>query len=486
MHIHRRFNFDDPEDSYWNETGSNTGNQASDLSQAESSRKQSVLSKSSHASFFDNSDLESGGEDLSTTPNRSRLLEEFESKINIPGPSTWKDAADAITTDPSDSKSVQSDKSSVADITKPNSSSNIKPASASIVSDCSLGSYSTEVTVQLDYSRLKSEHKKLQKHFENIRKERYKPLPVYEAVKRLRQCQPVSLDLYKSKQDKQNLLEAALDTCDHDVICVVVLFLKRTLANAIFREMLIMKESAAEHYVQYLRESGDHSELCDSLFALGRCEEAAMVEFSQACKKRQPDQKMQALKKCLISGFSSPGLAKEAKFLEEYVILMEGINKYSKNNANYYDMLGVEKHASFRDIDTAYYKVSWEFHLEKQNDKKDNFKLVSEAYQVLSDVKLRQIYDTQGKEGLRDHESITKYGWIGGKLQSFMEYVRKQKAENPNLPEPKHCPFEESCHVGLTEGCQFCNQLPNSQKSIENVHPEGCPCLQCETLTKKE
>ncbi|KAI1704636.1 spermatogenesis-defective protein 39 [Ditylenchus destructor] len=392
MHIHRRFNFDDPEDSYWNETGNNTGNQASDLSQSESSRKQSVLSKTSHASFFDNSDLESGGEDLSTTPNRSRLLEEFESKINLPGPSTWKDAADAITTDPSDSKSVQSDKSSVADITKPNSSSKVKPASASIVSDCSLGSYSTDVTVQLDYSRLKSEHKKLQKHFENIRKERYNPLPVYEAVKRLRQCQPVSLDLYKSKQDKLNLLEAALDTCDHDVICVVVLFLKRTLANSIFREILIMKEIAAEHYVQYLRESGDHSELCDTLFALGRCEEAAM------------------------------------------------------------------------------------------------FKLVSEAYRVLSDEKLRQIYDTQGKEGLRDHETITKFGWIGGKLQSFMEFVRKQKAENPNLPELKHCPFEGSCQVSLTEGCQFCNQLPNSQKSIENgnVHPEGCSCLQCETLEKKE
>lgn len=37
---------------------------------------------------------------------------------------------------------------------------------ASIVSDCSLGSYASEMTVHLDYVRLKTEHKKLKKHFE--------------------------------------------------------------------------------------------------------------------------------------------------------------------------------------------------------------------------------------------------------------------------------------------------------------------------------
>lgn len=36
--------------------------------------------------------------------------------------------------------------------------------------------------------------------------------------------------------------------------------------------------------------------------ALGRCEEAAMVEFTIACRKQQNDQKAQALKKCLFSG----------------------------------------------------------------------------------------------------------------------------------------------------------------------------------------
>lgn len=34
------------------------------------------------------------------------------------------------------------------------------------MSDCSLGSHSSAVTVNLDYARLRSEHKKLQKHFE--------------------------------------------------------------------------------------------------------------------------------------------------------------------------------------------------------------------------------------------------------------------------------------------------------------------------------
>lgn len=39
-------------------------------------------------------------------------------------------------------------------------------SAASIVSEGSVGSFSNESTTQLDYSRLKSEHRKLQKHLE--------------------------------------------------------------------------------------------------------------------------------------------------------------------------------------------------------------------------------------------------------------------------------------------------------------------------------
>uniref|UniRef100_A0A915ECV5 Vps16 C-terminal domain-containing protein n=1 Tax=Ditylenchus dipsaci TaxID=166011 RepID=A0A915ECV5_9BILA len=337
MDIHRGFNFDDPEDSYWNETGGSTS--LNDSSNHETNNSTPART---------NLDLESTTEISSAVARlSSQLVKDFELTVGLVNENQATTSERSGTSDPGLAlkkyNSIESDDlrsvTSSADATTSklsNTNSSLLEqivqhnGAASIVSDCSLGSYSSEVTVQLDYSRLKSEHKKLQKHFETIRKERYKAIPVYEAVKRLGKCQSVSLDLYKSKQDKTNLLEAALDSLDHDIICTVVLFLKRSLTNSLFREMLILKATAAEHYVQYLREAGEHQELVDTLFALGRCDEAAMVEFSLACRKRQPEQRAQALRKCLVSGFSVPALSNECAYVEEYVNLLEGINRFSK------------------------------------------------------------------------------------------------------------------------------------------------------------
>ena len=56
---------------------------------------------------------------------------------------------------------------------------------------------------------------------------------------------------------------------------------------------------------------------------MGRTDEAAMVEFVVASRKRQPEAKIHALRKCLISGLSDPTLSNEAKFVEEYITLLE-------------------------------------------------------------------------------------------------------------------------------------------------------------------
>lgn len=48
-----------------------------------------------------------------------------------------------------------------------------------------------------------------------------------------------------------------------------------------------------------------------------------MVEFSMACRQHTPEQKVQRLKKCLISSFSSASLNSEAKIVNEYIDLLE-------------------------------------------------------------------------------------------------------------------------------------------------------------------
>ena len=69
---------------------------------------------------------------------------------------------------------------------------------------------------------------------------------------------------------------------------------------------------------------------------------------------------------------------------------------------DYYKVLGLEKSATDNDIKKAYRKLALKYHPDKNKSPgaEEKFKEIAEAYEVLSDPKKRNIYDTQGSQGL--------------------------------------------------------------------------------------
>ena len=61
---------------------------------------------------------------------------------------------------------------------------------------------------------------------------------------------------------------------------------------------------------------------------------------------------------------------------------------------DYYDVLGVNKNASMQDIKKAYRKLSFKYHPDKNNgNDSEQFKIISNAYSVLSDSDKKRQYD---------------------------------------------------------------------------------------------
>ena len=63
----------------------------------------------------------------------------------------------------------------------------------------------------------------------------------------------------------------------------------------------------------------------------------------------------------------------------------------------YYEDLGVAKNASQDEIKKAFRKLSLKYHPDKPSGDSEKFKCINEAYQTLSDVNKRRMYDMHGK-----------------------------------------------------------------------------------------
>ncbi len=88
---------------------------------------------------------------------------------------------------------------------------------------------------------------------------------------------------------------------------------------------------------------------------------------------------------------------------------------------DYYQMLGVGPNATLEEIKSAYRQLALKYHPDRNPGDKvaeEEFKRVSEAYQVLSDPEKRQIYDLYGPAGLNGFD----VGGFGGFEDIFSSF----------------------------------------------------------------
>lgn len=161
---------------------------------------------------------------------------------------------------------------------------------------------------------------------------------------------------------------------------------------------------------------------------------------------------------------------------------------------DYYQTLGVAKGASATDIKKAYRKLALKFHPDKNPDSKDaeeKFKEISEAYEVLSDEKKRQIYDQYGKEGLggagfsggHDFSSMDEalrtfmgaFGGMGGD-SIFDSFFGGSSGENSSVR--PGASKKASLRLTLEEAAKGCNKEIN----IYNYHA----CSDCQGSGAKD
>ena len=89
---------------------------------------------------------------------------------------------------------------------------------------------------------------------------------------------------------------------------------------------------------------------------------------------------------------------------------------------DYYEILGVARDSSEKDIKKAYRRVAMKFHPDRNPDDKDSeekFKEASEAYEILSDSQKRAAYDQYGHDAVSGNAGAGGFGGGNGNFSDI-------------------------------------------------------------------
>ncbi len=180
-------------------------------------------------------------------------------------------------------------------------------------------------------------------------------------------------------------------------------------------------------------------------------------------------------------------------------------------NKDYYNILGLDKTATARKIKKTYRKLALRHHPDKNPDDKqatERFKIILEAYQVLSDTSKRHEYDLhyQAQAGF-DYDSFTDHAHrrpqshhtasnpqakptdktVGDfshskfMLHELSQYFKNQKPARPDSPVPKQRVECSNCGgrglKWLFVSCRTCNGI-GYYYQVQHKEYEICPACQ--------
>ncbi|XP_034055122.1 spermatogenesis-defective protein 39 homolog isoform X1 [Gymnodraco acuticeps] len=140
-----------------------------------------------------------------------------------------------------------------------------------------------------------------------------------ETVQRMQHGKVVSLEKFRSLQDKLLLLDFSVSANDGNVITAVLIYLKRTLSKEVLFRELQSRQTALRHLICYLRESRDHRLLQELFRALGRTEDEALLKYKEHLSIADENKRRDFLKTCLSLPFSPEDLA----LVQDHYTLLE-------------------------------------------------------------------------------------------------------------------------------------------------------------------
>ena len=155
----------------------------------------------------------------------------------------------------------------------------------------------------------------------------------------------------------------------------------------------------------------------------------------------------------------------------------------------YYEVLEVSKDATTTEIKKAYRKLALKYHPDKNpgdKEAEEKFKIINEAYAVLSDEQKRQVYDMYGKDGLSQNGGG---GYSSGGMDDIMDIFNSMFGENFGFGNSRGSaqrgsgmPYALDIEIETT--LEFNEAIFGCEKEIEITYKE--PCSDCKGTGAKD